>query len=109
MSRASGLGAAAPLFAALGDPTRLKLVSRLCAEGPLSTVHLGAGSGMTRQALDKHLAALAHAGLVEGTRGRPRVWQLKPRRLDDARAWLDRISRQWDLALGRLKSFVEED
>jgi DNA-binding transcriptional ArsR family regulator len=108
MSRASALRSAAPVFAALGDATRLKLVTRLGVEGPLSTVHLGAGAGMTRQAVTKHLQALEDAGLVQGTRGRPRVWRLERRRLDDARQWLEKISQQWDDALGRLKAFVEE-
>jgi DNA-binding transcriptional ArsR family regulator len=79
--RKASLAGAAPVFAALGDDTRLRLVARLSAEGPLSTVHLGAGAAITRQALTKHLYALAKAGLVEGTRGRPRVWRLKPTRL----------------------------
>lgn len=102
------LAHAAPLFAALGDEARLRMMQRLGAEGPLSTVSLGAGAGITRQAVTKHLRALAQAGLVEGTRGRPRVWRLKPRRLDEARASLDRISRQWDDALERLRAFVED-
>src|SRR5262245_59538709 len=107
-ARAAGLAAAAPVFAALGDETRLKLVSRLSAEGPLSTVHLGEGAGVTRQAIMKHLDALANAGLIEGTRGRPRVWRLKPRCIEEARRSLDRISQRWDEALERLRAFVEE-
>jgi len=106
---AAWLNDAAPLFAALGDRTRLRLVERLGSEGPLSTVTLGRGTGITRQALTKHLGALADAGLVEGTRGRPRVWRLKPRRLEEARQSLERISQQWDDALERLRAFVEED
>src|SRR5258706_34914 len=110
MSRRSSAWAAvaAPLFAALGDATRLQLVARLGADGPLSTVTLGAGTRITRQALDKPLRALADAGLVEGTRGRPRVWRLRPRRIEEARRSLDRISREWDAALERLRAFVEE-
>jgi DNA-binding transcriptional ArsR family regulator len=107
-SGAAWLAQAAPVFAALGDRMRLRLVQRLCAEGPLSTVSLGVGSGITRQAVTKHLRALADAGLVEGTRRRPRVWRLKPRRLEEARQSLDRISQQWDDALDRLRAFVEE-
>lgn len=107
-SRAARLAAAAPLFAALGDRTRLRLVERLCVEGPLSTVRLGAGTGITRQAITKQLQALADAGLVEGSRGRPRVWKLAPRRLDEARRSLERITRQWDEALERLRAFVED-
>jgi DNA-binding transcriptional ArsR family regulator len=111
MSRRSSawLAETAPLFAALGDETRLQLVARLASDGPLSTVTLGEDTRMTRQALTKHLQALADAGLIEGTRGRPRVWRLKPRRLEEARRSLDRISQAWDDALGRLRAFVEED
>ena len=108
-SPAAWLVEVAPVFAALGDQTRLRIVERLGTDGPLSTVTLGDGSGMTRQAVTKHLQALADAGLVEGTRARPRVWRLKPRRLEEARSSLDRISQQWDDALGRLRAFVEEE
>lgn len=110
MSRSSAawLTQSAPLFAALGDRVRLRIVQRLCAEGPLSTVSLGVGTGITRQAVTKHLRALTQAGLVEGTRGRPRVWRLQPRRLEEARESLDRISRQWDAAIDRLRAFVED-
>ena len=115
MSRRSGAGGrawlaeAAPLFAALGDETRLELVARLGADGPLSTVTLGGGVSITRQAPTKHLHALAAAGLIEGTRGRPRVWRLKPRRIAEARRSLERISQQWDETLERLRAFVEEN
>lgn len=106
---AAALVDAAPVFAALGDKTRLKLVARLCAEGPLSIVRLRDGCAVTRQAITKHLHALADAGVVRDMRrGRERIWQLEPRQLDEACRCLDRISRQWDEALGRLKTFVEE-
>src|SRR2546428_8000572 len=58
----AGLVGAAPVFAALGDETRLRLVARLCTEGPLSIVRLSAGAAVTRQAVTKHLHALAAAG-----------------------------------------------
>jgi DNA-binding transcriptional ArsR family regulator len=106
---AAWLSEAAPVFAALADRTRLRLVERLSVDGPQSTVSLGVGSDITRQALTKHLQTLVDAGLVEGTRGRPRVWRLKPRRLDEARRSLERISQHWDDALERLRAFVEED
>ena len=97
----------AALFAALGDETRLQLVSRLGA-GPMSITKLTAGSKITRQAITKHLRVLEQARLVRGTRqGRERHWQLDRRRLDDARRYLDLISKQWDNALGRLRNFVE--
>jgi DNA-binding transcriptional ArsR family regulator len=97
------------LFAALGDKTRLRLVSRLCDDGPMSITRLTAGSRVTRQAITKHLRVMEEAGLVRGTRhGRESVWQLEQRRLDDARRYLALISKQWDDALGRLRKFVEE-
>jgi len=101
---------AAPLFAALGDATRLAVVARLCTEGPLSTSRLSDGAAVSRQAITKHLETLADAGLVRDARlGRERIWQLEPSRLDLARRELDRIGEQWDAAIGRLKAFVEEE
>jgi DNA-binding transcriptional ArsR family regulator len=105
---ASTVQQAAPMFAALGDQTRLELVARLCADGPMSTMRLGAGSGMSRQAISKHLQVLAGAGLVRAVRrGRDAIWQLEPDQLQQARSYLDDISRQWDHALQSLKTFVE--
>lgn len=99
----------APVFAALGDETRLRLIARLCQEGPLPVVRLCEGSSVSRQAVAKHLQALAAAGLVRARRcGRERIYCLAPRRLEAARLCLEQISSQWDDALGRLKSFVEE-
>ena len=99
----------AHLFAALGDETRLHLVTRLCDGGPMSITRLTAGSRVTRQAVTKHLRMMAASGLVRCTRrGRESVWQLEERRLEDARRYLDSISRQWDAALERLRGFVEE-
>jgi DNA-binding transcriptional ArsR family regulator len=93
----------------LGDETRLGLVSRLSSDGPTSISVLTAGTGVSRQAISKHLRVLASAGLVRGARrGRESVWQLERRRLDEARRSLELISRQWDRALGKLKLFVEE-
>ena len=100
---------AAPLFAALGDETRLRLIVRLSSSGPGSITQLSAKSDVSRQAITKHLRVLSDAGLVRSTRrGREQVWDLEPRRLDDAHAYLDRISKQWDEALDRLRTFVEE-
>lgn len=100
---------AAPVFAALGETTRLALVARLCAQGPLSISRLSEGSGVTRQAITKHLLTLEHAGVVHGVRsGRERIWQIETARLERARRCLDEISLQWDSAIARLKAFVEE-
>lgn len=99
---------AAPLFAALGDQTRLKLVIRLSA-GPGSITQLTAGSSVTRQAVTKHLQILSAAGLARDVRrGREHIWELEGARLAEVRRCLDEISRQWDAALARLKKFVEE-
>ncbi len=101
---------AAPLFAALGDATRLALLDRLGAGGPQSITRLTAGSSVTRQAITKHLHILADAGLVhDSRRGRERIWTLDTKRLDEARRSLDQIAQQWDAALGRLKMFVEDE
>src|SRR5947209_4264353 len=98
----------AVVFAALGDRTRLRLVFRLTSGGPLSITRLTAGSRVSRQAITKHLRVMEQAGLARSRRrGRERVWQLSPQRLEDARRYLDQISRQWDAALGRLRAFVE--
>jgi DNA-binding transcriptional ArsR family regulator len=109
MRAADRLVTAAPVFAALGDPTRLRLVARLCADGPQSIVQLTEGSRVTRQAITKHLHALADAGVVTGTReGRERIWALKHERLAQARRYLEQISAQWDAAIERLRAFVED-
>jgi DNA-binding transcriptional ArsR family regulator len=98
----------APVFAALGDETRLHVVSRLCEEGPLSITQLAEGSRVSRQAVTKHLRVLADAGLVTGTRdGRESVWKLEPGGLTEARRLLDIISHEWDDTLERLRAFVE--
>ena len=109
VSRSAALRASAPIFAALGDETRLGIVGRHSRSGPASIAGLTDGSGVTRQAVTKHLRILADAGLVRVTRsGRESRWQLLPGGLADARAGLDLIAQQWDAALGRLKAFVEE-
>lgn len=101
---------AAPVFAALGDPQRMVLVSRLSQKGPLSLTDLADGSSITRQAVTKHLRVLEAAGLARSERsGRETKWQLDRRPLATARAHLDLISRQWDEAIERLKRFVEDD
>lgn len=98
----------APIFAALGDETRLRIVARLSVRGPLSIARLTQDASITRQAVTKHLHVLAHAGLARSSRlGRESVWELQPAPLDAARRCLDGLSAQWDSALDRLKLFVE--
>ncbi len=104
-----GVTEAAPIFAALGDPVRLRLVARLSDEGPLSIAKLTEGAHVTRQAVTKHLGVLEDAGLVRSTRdGRENVFAIERRRLEDARKHLATISKQWDHALTRLRGFVED-
>ncbi|MHC5212390.1 MAG: ArsR/SmtB family transcription factor [Planctomycetota bacterium] len=101
---------AAPLFAALGDPTRLALVVRLSSGGPESIAGLSESADVSRQAVTKHLHVLSDAGLARSfRRGRQQIWELEPDRLADAHDYLDRIDAQWDDALARLKAFVERD
>jgi DNA-binding transcriptional ArsR family regulator len=105
----AGVESSAPIFDALGDATRLRLVSRLADRGPQSIRRLTEGSGLTRQAITKHLRVLDGVGLVRGSRrGRESVWTLEPKPLDVARRYLDLVSSRWDEALGRLKTLVEE-
>jgi len=100
---------AVPLFAALGDATRLRLLGRLSAGGPLSITRLSEGTGVTRQAITRHLHALGDVGLVRhARRGRERVWDLNRKRLEKAKQYLDHIAAQWDDAAERLRAFVED-
>lgn len=99
----------APIFAALGDETRLGLVARLASGEALSISRLTEHTNVTRQAVTRHLEVLEEAGLVRGARrGREHLWQLEPARLAIARRSLDQISRWWDKKLEALKEMVEE-
>jgi len=99
----------ANVFAALGDPTRLKLVAVLCAGGALSIAQLTANTDISRQGVTKHLQVLADAGLVRDLKlGRERLWQLEPEQSEEAKRTLEIIGRQWEMALGRLKTFAED-
>ena len=105
--KAAPAGSAA-IFAALGDETRLGLVSRLCERGPTSITRLAEGFDISRQAITKHLRVMEDAGLVRSMpHGRESIWELEPLPLAEARQYLQQISTQWDGALVRLKRFVE--
>jgi DNA-binding transcriptional ArsR family regulator len=96
-------------FGALGDPTRLSLVSRLAEGRPRSITQLADGSALTRQAITRHLRVLESAGIVRNIRlGRESLFEFKPSGIDDIRHYLESVSARWDEALARLKSFVEE-
>ncbi|WMS44054.1 metalloregulator ArsR/SmtB family transcription factor [Acuticoccus sp. MNP-M23] len=105
-----GLPATAPVFAALGDRTRLTIVATLSAGDPRSISALADTSDLTRQAVTKHLKVLEGAGLVQSRRiGRETVYSFEGEALAGACAQLDAIARQWQGALGRLKQHVEDD
>jgi DNA-binding transcriptional ArsR family regulator len=98
----------ASVFAALGDETRLALVTKLARGQPYSISQLTLGSKLTRQAISKHLRVLQRAGMVHSVRaGRENRFEFNARPIEGIREYLDFVSEQWDLALSRLKSFVE--
>lgn len=100
--------AAADLFFALGDRTRLSVVRRLGDEGVVSATSLSEGAKVSRQAIAKHLRVLEGAGLVRSEkRGREVLYLLRPEQLDEAHAFLDAISASWDRAIDRLRAMVE--
>src|SRR6266850_1300708 len=94
----------APIFAALGDETRLRLIAVLCVSGAVSIAQLTSGTEIARQAVTKHLHVLADAGLVRDVKvGRERLWEFEPTQVDEARRSLEVIGQQWDNALNKLK------
>lgn len=98
----------AVVFAALGDETRLSLVSTLCNGEPRSIAQLSGGARMTRQAITKHLRVLEGVGLVHCVRaGRESRFQFDPAPMNELKEYLTRVSAQWDQVLSRLKSLVE--
>jgi DNA-binding transcriptional ArsR family regulator len=108
--KSAGLKSSAPIFAALGDETRLRLIAFLCSGGAKSIAQLTSGTDITRQAVTKHLHVLADVGLVRDVRlGRERLWEFESGKLDEARRSLELISQQWDHALNRLKSMLESE
>jgi DNA-binding transcriptional ArsR family regulator len=114
MSRRSHSGGAnrrtrALVFAALGDETRLALVAKLGRRQPYSISQLAHGSKLTRQAITKHLRVLESAGIVRSVRsGRESLFEFDPKPMEGIKEYLDFVSEQWDQAVSRLKSFVED-
>jgi DNA-binding transcriptional ArsR family regulator len=104
------LKASAPIFAALGDETRLRLVIFLSAAGPSSTATLTANVDVTRQAVAKHLRVMREAGLVSSIyQGRDSVWQIESSQLAEARSCIELLTTRWDAAIERLRTLVEQD
>ena len=101
--------AQAPVFAALGDETRLSLVAKLCGGQPHSISQLTQGSKLTRQAITKHLRVLERVGIVHSVRtGRENRFEFDRQPLEGIKEYLDFVSEQWDQTRSRLKSFVED-
>ena len=101
--------AAATVFAALGDETRLSLLTKLSSGQRCSISQLTEGSALTRQAITKHLRVLEGARMVRCVRaGRERLFEFDPEPVRAMREYLEFVSARWDEALGRLKAFVEE-
>lgn len=101
--------ARAPAFAALGDATRLALVRKLSGGQARSIAELTKGSRLTRQAITKHLRVLERARIVRSRRaGRESLFAFNPLAMDEMKKYLEGVSAQWDHALARLKSFVED-
>ncbi|MEM7385724.1 MAG: metalloregulator ArsR/SmtB family transcription factor [Verrucomicrobiota bacterium] len=99
---------AAPLFAAMGDPTRLNLVRRMGSGKPHSITELTKGLSLTRQGVTKHLQVLENAGVVRSERvGRTKQFTYVPDSIQPLQTYLDTVSAQWDEALSRLKAHVE--
>jgi DNA-binding transcriptional ArsR family regulator len=99
----------APIFAALGDDTRLSLITKLSNGQPNSISQLTEGSRLTRQAITKHLRVLESVGIVRSIhKGRENLFRFNPKPIEGTKKYLDEISEQWDQALSRLKSFVED-
>lgn len=98
----------AAIFRALGDETRLQIISKLTEGLPLSIVQLTDGTGLTRQAVTKHLKVLRSVGLVQSIQaGRESLYELNPAPFTEVRKYLEWISNHWDERLSRLKKFVE--
>ena len=109
MSISPAAARAAPLFDALGDPNRLRIITRLCDGGPSSITRISADIPVTRQAVTKHLHTLQAAGLLDCHRqGRERIWSVRTRQLGEASDYLTQLSDRWDRAIDRLRSFVED-
>jgi DNA-binding transcriptional ArsR family regulator len=96
------------VFSALADPTRREVVRSLAERPGLTASHLAGELPMTRQAVAKHLGALAAAGLVTSERrGRETRYRLQPGALRPASAWIDRVGGDWDSRLERLRRHAE--
>ena len=99
----------APIFAALGDETRLSLIARLSQASGQSISQLAKGTKLTRQAVTKHLQILQRVGLVRSVRkGRETLFEFDATPIETMTQYLDLVSNQWDKKLTDLQTFLEE-
>src|SRR5580692_1670462 len=99
----------APVFAALGDEIRLRLVAALCVGSAMSITRLTSGTEISRQAVTKHLGVLAAAGLVRDVKvGRERLWEFEPTQLEEGGRTLGSLAHKGNHALAKLKLAVED-
>lgn len=97
------------VFAALSDATRRRVVAELSAGRAGTATQLAARLPVSRQAIAKHLAVLAEAGLVEATRsGRETRYELTPAPLGEAMAWMVAVGAEWDVRLADLRELLAE-
>jgi len=98
------------VFTALADPTRRAILGTLAAAGPATATDLAARLPITRQAVAKHLALLADAGLVTAEPGeRRRVrYRLRSAPMQVAQQFLAALARDWDSPLAALKNHLDQ-
>jgi len=101
--------AAEQVFTALADPTRRAILAALAAGGPATATDLAGRLPITRQAIAKHLALLAEAGLVMAQPGeRRRVrYRLRSAPMQVAQQFLAALARDWDGPLGALQDHLD--
>lgn len=98
----------ARLWAALGDPMRMRLLDLLLERGEATASTLAGALPITRQGVSKHLAVLERHGLVTARRsGREVRYAVREERLDQASAALARVAAQWDTRLTAIKNMAE--
>lgn len=99
-----------PIFAALADPMRRKLLMNLAENSPKTATQLAEEYPITRQGILKHLDILEGAGLVVVyQKGREKRYSLTPEPLNEVDQWIRDISAKWDERLLRLKNFLENE
>jgi ArsR family transcriptional regulator, cadmium/lead-responsive transcriptional repressor len=97
------------LWAALGDPMRIRLLDLLLDRGEATASTLAGALPITRQGVAKHLAVLERDGLVTSRRtGREVRYAVREERLDQAGAAIGRIAARWDDRLAAIKKLAED-